>query len=176
MRTLICLVAVVCVPGTAVAQARARAAREAAEALVERFGAKAGRGVPELAGQIERVAAKHGDEAILVIRRAGPEAAALVEAAGTDGAKALRVLSVHGEQAATRVLARPTAMKQFLQHGDEAAAGEGVVKPVGGGFFTLLNVVLIVAGVLLLAVIGLAYKHGPPKAGTIEALRSWFKK
>ena len=38
----------------------------------------------------------------------------------TDGAKAVRVLAVHGEQGASRVLSQPTAMKQFLTYGDEA--------------------------------------------------------
>ena len=89
--------------------------------LFERFGAKAGRSVPELTARIEGMAARYGDEAILAMRKGGPAAFGLVEAAGADGAKAIRVLAIHGEQGATRVLSRPVAMKQFLQYGDEAA-------------------------------------------------------
>jgi hypothetical protein len=50
------------------------------------------------------------------------------------------------------------------------------VKPVVGGVFTLLNIALGVIGIVLLAVIGLAYKHGPPKAESVKALFSLFKK
>lgn len=258
------------------AQGRARAAREAAEVLFERFGAKAGRSVPELTARIEGLAARYGDETILAVRKGGPSALGLVEAAGVDGAKAVRVLAVHGEQGASRVLSRPTAMKQFLQHGDEAAnvlvrhpgvaepllekggaqavkalgsidprngrrlamlmegemanagrhpellgvvakhgdgavnflwqnkgtlaggaalaafladpepflsgtrdiasvAGETVVKPVVGGVTTLVSVALGVVGVLLLAVIGLAYKHGLPKAESVKTVVSLLK-
>lgn len=272
------LVAVVCLFNTPAAQAQAktRAAREAAELLMERFGAKVGRSVPELTARIEGLAARYGDEAIVAMRKGGPSAFGLVEAAGVDGAKAVRVLAVHGEQGATRVLSRPTAMKQFLQHGDEAAnvlvrhpgvaepllekggaqavkalgsidprngrrlamlmegemanagrhpellgvvakhgdgavnflwqnkgtlaggaalaafladpepflsgtrdiasvAGETVVKPVVGGVFTLLNIALGVVGVLLLAIVGLAYKHGLPKAESVKTIVSLWK-
>ncbi|HYH66519.1 MAG TPA: hypothetical protein VD866_17630 [Urbifossiella sp.] len=120
--------------GEARAQGRVKAATEAAEFLIGRFGAKAGRTVPELAGQIERVAARYGDDAVRAIRNGGPGAAGLVEAAGPDGAKALRVLAAHGEHGATRVLSRPAAMKQFLQHGDDAAVAlvrhPGIAEPL----------------------------------------------
>ena len=113
---------------------RSQAAKEAAEALIARFGAKAGRSVPALARWIEGLAARYGDEAIVAVRRGGPEAVGLVEAAGADGPKALRVLARHGEQGAARVLSRPTAMKQFLRYGDEAAAvlvkHPGVAEPL----------------------------------------------
>jgi hypothetical protein len=273
----IALVACLLWSSTAHAQLRAKAAREAAEALFEKFGAKAGRSVPELTARIEGVAARYGDEAILAMRKGGPSAVSLVEAAGADGAKALRVLAVHGEQGAARVLSRPSAMNQFLKYGDEAAtvlvrhpgvaeplverggaqavkalstlgpqsgrrlamllegelanaahhpalleliskrgeaavsfiwankgtlaagsalavflsdpepflngtrdiaaiAGESVVKPVVGGVFTMVNISLVVIAVVLLAVIGLAYKHGPPKAESVKAMLSLFKK
>jgi hypothetical protein len=272
------LVVLACLLNTTAAQAqgRARAAREAAEVLFERFGAKAGRNVPELTARIEGLAARYGDETILAVRKGGPSALGLVEAAGADGAKAVRVLAAHGEQGATRVLSRPAAMKQFLQHGDEAAnvlvrhpgvaepllekggaqavkalgsidprngrrlamlmegemanagrhpellgvvakhgdgavnflwqnkgplaggaalaafladpepflsgtrdiasvAGETVVKPVVGGVTTLVSVALGVVGLLLLAVVGLAYKHGLPKAESVNTVVSLLK-
>lgn len=273
--TLVAVACMTCTP-PAQAQVKARAAREAAELLFERFGAKVGRSVPELAARIEGLAARYGDEAIVAMRKGGPSAFGLVEAAGADGAKAVRVLAVHGEQGASRVLSRPTAMKQFLQHGDEAAnvlvrhpgvaepllekggaqavkalgsidprngrrlamlmegemanagrhpellgvvakhgdgavnflwqnkgtlaggaalaafladpepflsgtrdiasvAGETVVKPVVGGVFTLLNIAIGVVGVLLLAVVGLAYKHGLPKAESVKTIVSLWK-
>ena len=78
-------------------------------------------GVGPLAEKIESYAAKYGDETLLAVRRAGPEAFALVDAAGVDGAKAVRVLARHGEEGATWVLKRPKAMSQMLRYGDEAA-------------------------------------------------------
>ena len=108
-------------PTAAHAQVKAKAAREAAEMLFERFGVKVGRSVPELTARIEGMAARYGDEAIVAMRKGGPSAFGLVEAAGADGAKAVRVLVAHGEQGASRVLSRPTAMKQYLRFGDDAA-------------------------------------------------------
>ncbi|AWM40135.1 hypothetical protein GobsT_14340 [Gemmata obscuriglobus] len=127
------LIALALVPGTGLAQGRAKAIQEVAELLVAR-GGTAGRSVPHLAGRIEALAARHGDEALVALRRGGPEGVALVEAAGPNGAKALRVLAAHGEEGAARVLSRPTSMKQFLQHGDEAASvlvrHPGVAEPL----------------------------------------------
>jgi hypothetical protein len=276
MKTIIMVVALVlCLLYTPAVQAQGKAklAKEVAEGLFERFGAKVGRSVPELTARIEGLAARYGDEAILAARKGGPSAVGLMEAAGADGAKAVRVLSIYGEQGASRVLSRPTAMKQFLQHGEEAAGvlvkhpgvaeslverggmqavkalstvgpqngrrlamlmegelanaahhpallevvakhgdtavnflwqnkatlaggaalaaflanpepflngasvlGENVVKPVTGGIFNLLNTALIGIGVLLLAVVGLMYKHGPPKAEHVKFLFSLLKK
>ena len=133
-RVILAVAVVALTAGEGRAQARARAAREAAEWLIGRFGSKAGRSVPELAGRIERVALAHGDDAVRAIRKGGPAAVGLVEAAGADGAKALRVLGVHGELGASRVLSRPAAMKQFLRHGEEAATAlvrhPGVAEPL----------------------------------------------
>src|SRR5471032_1010048 len=70
---------------------RTRAAMETAESLLARFGAKAGRSLSVLAKKIETLAARYGDEAIIAVRKGGPEAVGLVEAAGGNGAKALRV-------------------------------------------------------------------------------------
>jgi hypothetical protein len=276
MKTIIMVLALVlCLlyTPTVQAQGKAKLAKEVAEGLFERFGAKVGRSVPELTARIEGLAARYGDEAILAARKGGPSAIGLMEAAGADGAKAVRVLSIYGEQGASRVLSRPTAMKQFLQHGEEAAGvlvkhpgvaeslverggmqavkalstvgpqngrrlamlmegelanaahhpallevvakhgdtavnflwqnkatlaggaalaaflanpepflngasvlGENVVKPVTGGIFNLLNTALIGIGVLLLAVVGLMYKHGPPKAEHVKFLFSLLKK
>ena len=267
----------VCLLGASAANAqlKAKAAREAAEALIERFGSRAGRSVPVLTGRIEGLVAKHGDEALLAVKKGGPSACGLIDAAGPDGAKAVRVLVAHGEQGASRVLSRPAAMKQYLQHGDQAAsvlvrhpgvaepliergraqavralgavtpqngrrlamlmegelsqaarhpellgvvakhgdgeveylfrnkavlaggaaltaflaepeafldgtltefAGEAVVKPVVGGVFTLLYLALGTLGVLLVVVVGLAYRHGPPSAESVKTVVSLLKK
>jgi hypothetical protein len=270
------LACLLCVP-QARADLRTRAAAEAAEALIARFGAKAGRSVPAPTRRIEGLAARHGDEAVVAVRKVGPSAFGLVEAAGADGAKAVRVMAVHGERGAARVLARPAAMKQFLRYGDEAAvalvkhpgvaeklverggmpavkalgavnpqngrrlammlegdlakagrhaellgvvarhgdraadfiwrnkavlaggaaltaflahpeafingtrditavAAESVVKPAVGGFFTLLNLVVGLLGVLIVAAAVLAYKHGLPSLATLKAIVGVLRK
>jgi hypothetical protein len=256
------------------AQTKVKLAREVAEVIFERFGARVARSVPELTARIETLVARHGEEALLAARRGGPTAISLMEA---EGSKAVRILAVYGEQGASRVLSRPTAMTQFVKYGDEAAGvlvrhpgvaeplierggiqaikalgtlgpqsgrrltmmmenelanvahhpalldvvakhgetaveflwknkgtlaggaalatfladpepflngtrdiasvlGENVIKPVASGIFTLLNIALAGIGVLLLAVIGLVYKHGPPKAEHIKLLLPLFKK
>jgi hypothetical protein len=130
----VALVAIMLAAPDARAQGRARAAAEAAEFLIARFGASAGRSASALARRIEGLAARYGEEAIIAARKGGPAAVGLVEAAGPDGARAVRVLLQHGEKGAARVLSRPTAMKQYLRFGDEAAAvlvkHPGVAEPL----------------------------------------------
>jgi hypothetical protein len=69
------LVVLLAVNRPASAQGRATAAWEAAEKLFGRFGAKAGKGIPELTARIEGVAARYGDDAIKAVRNGGPSAA-----------------------------------------------------------------------------------------------------
>jgi hypothetical protein len=127
------LVVLILFPGGAAAQ-RAKLAREAAEMFAARGGSAAAKEVTHLASRIESIAARHGDDAILALRKGGPEAVHLVEAAGEHGGKAIRCLAAHGEAGAARVLSRPTAMKQFLAHGDDAAVAlvkhPGVAEPL----------------------------------------------
>ena len=105
------------------ADVKSKAAQEAAEYVMQRFGGQAVKeGVGPLARKIESYAARYGDDTLLAVRKTGPEAFALVDAAGTDGAKAMAVLARHGEEGATWVLKRPQGMAQFLRYGDQAAA------------------------------------------------------
>ncbi len=133
MRWCLVLGLMVIVP-SAHADVRTRAAAEAAEMLMARFGAKAGKSLPALTRQIEGLAARYGEEAILAVRKAGPTAFGLIEAAGVDGAKAVRVLARYGEEGAARIVSRPTAMQQVLRFGDDAAAvlvrHPGVAEPL----------------------------------------------
>lgn len=105
------------------ADTRSTLAREAAEAVVARFGGRAAsKGVPALAARIETCAARYGDDTYLAVRQVGPKALDLAERAGVNGTKVTRVLATHGTAAETAVLARPKAMAQFLQYGDEAGS------------------------------------------------------
>jgi hypothetical protein len=117
-----CVLAVL-VAGPARADLRSTLAREAAEAVVARFGAKAAQGgVSTLARRIESYAVSHGDEVFKAVRRVGPGAFGMIDSAGVNGARAVRVLAEHGEAGAVAVLRRPAAMRAYLAHGEQAAA------------------------------------------------------
>src|SRR5947209_1416855 len=107
----------------ALADAKSRAASEAAEYVLQRFGRQAVReGTEALARKIETAAARHGDEVVEAVRKVGPRALPLVEEAGAHGRQAAQVLARHGEPGAAWVVSRPGAMKLAAQHGEEAAA------------------------------------------------------
>ena len=103
----------------------------------------------------------------------------------------LGVVAKHGDSAVNFLwqnkgkLAGGAALTAFLLNPEPflngtrdiaTVAGDAVVKPVVGGVFDLLTVALGVLGVLLLAIIGLAYKHGLPKAENVVGLLSAIKK
>jgi len=110
-------------PELVLAQGRGQAARAAADFLIERFGPQAAReGVEVLARRIESLAVKHGDEVFMAVRKVGPRFFEVVEAAGANSAKAVRIMAEHGEPGVAWVLTRPNAMKLLSLHGEEAAA------------------------------------------------------
>jgi hypothetical protein len=124
------LVLALCRPEPAAAQGRVQAARAAAEFLIERFGPQAARqGVAALARRIETMAATHGDQVFIAIRKVGPRFFEVVEAAGANGTKAVRLMATHGEPGVAWVVSRPTAMKLLAMHGEEAVAGVLVKHP-----------------------------------------------
>jgi len=124
----------------ALADAKSKAAQEAAEYVVQRFGRKAvTEGTEVLARRIETYAAAHGDEFLMAVRRVGPRAFELTEAAGANSRMAVRVMAQHGEEGVAAVLSRPKGMALLVQHGDPAAAalvrhpgiGEPVIEKLG---------------------------------------------
>ena len=128
-------IASVCLGNEAVrADAKTKAIRETAEAVMARFGVRAGRSLPALAEKIESLAARYGDEALVAIRRVGPEAFTVIEEAGVNAPRAVRLLAKYGEEGATCVLRRPRAMRQFVRYGEEAASvlvkHPGVAEPL----------------------------------------------
>jgi hypothetical protein len=122
------------------ADAKSKAAQEAAEYVLQRFGRQAAKeGVETLARKIESYAARHGEEFYQAVRRCGPQAFHLVEEAGEHAPQAVRLLSRYGEEGAVWVVARPKAMSLVAQHGEAAAAalvkhpavGEKVIEELG---------------------------------------------
>lgn len=106
--------------GSLRADPRRKAIQELAETLAK-SGRPAGRNVPALTRQIETLAARHGDEALVALSKVGPKTFGLVEAAGPEAAQAIKVLARHGEAGATRVLTRPAALSAYRRFGDRAA-------------------------------------------------------
>jgi hypothetical protein len=129
---LMTFVAIVLVGSCSTAQAdfRTKAAREAAEYVMKKFGRTAVReGTETLAERIAAGAARHGDDLITAVRKVGPKALSLADEAGEQAPAALRLLSRHGEDAAVWVLRRPGGMKLLSRYGDDAA--EALVKHKG---------------------------------------------
>jgi hypothetical protein len=120
----LCLLA----PGRAPAQV-GKAAREAAEFLLGKFGRQAGReGAEALAGKLAAAAARHGDEVFAAARKAGPAALALADDAGENAPRVLRLLGRHGDDA-VRALRQPRGMALLGRYGDEA--GEALIRHPG---------------------------------------------
>ena len=104
------------------ADLRSKAAREAAEYVLKKFGVTAVReGTETLAERIAVAAARHGDDAIAAVRKVGPKALSLADDAGEQAPKVLRLLSKHGEDAAVWVVRRPGGMELLSRFGDDAA-------------------------------------------------------
>ncbi len=124
------LVALAAAPGAVRADIRSKAAREAAEYVLKKFGRTAVReGTETLAERIAAKAARHGDDVFAAVRKVGPKALSLADEAGEQAPAALRLLSRHGDDATVWVLRRPGGMKLFARYGDDAA--EALVKHKG---------------------------------------------
>lgn len=103
-----------------------KAATEAAEYVIKTFGKEAAdQGVKNLAEQAERLAVKHGDEALTAFRKAEPQAIKLIDDAGEQAPQAVKLLSKYGDEAAW-VVAKPERLAKVTQYGDDAA--EALIK------------------------------------------------
>ncbi len=119
---LLVVVVLLAASGAARADAKSKAALAVAEELTARFGSKAGKSLPALAEKIESYVARYGEDALVAIRRVGPEAFALVDEAGVNGPRAIRILATYGEEGATNILRRPKALAHFTRYGEDAGA------------------------------------------------------
>ncbi len=123
----------------AFADGKTKAAQEAAEFVLRKFGREAAKdGASALARRIERAALVHGDDVLKAVRLAGPRGLHLIEEAGTHSKQVARLLAIHGEHGAVYVASRPKAMQLVLRHGEEAAAAlvksRGVALPAVESF------------------------------------------
>lgn len=166
---------VLMIPATANAQGIVgKAARETAEFLMGKFGRQvATEGAEKLAGRIATAAARHGDEVVTAVRRAGPQALKLVDDAGANAPQVIRLLSRYGDDAA-RLLSQPKAAFLVSRFGDDAAAvilkHEGIAEPLvekfGSSAVSALGKVGARGGQRL-AIMGEAGEIGPEMMGVI---------
>ena len=118
----------------ALGQVRSKAAREAAEYVLERFGVEAGEETVEtLSHKIGQYGVTYGEEAIEAIRRTGPRSFQLIDNAGANAPAVVQLLNRYGNDAVW-VASKPRNLAIFVRHGDVAAEAmikhPGVVVPV----------------------------------------------
>lgn len=107
--------------GTLSAGVMTKAASEAAEYVMKTFGKEAAdQGVKKLSTEAERLAVKHGDEALTAFRKVGPKAITLIDDAGEQGPEAVKLLAKYGDEAAW-VAAKPERLARVSKLGDEGA-------------------------------------------------------
>lgn len=109
-------------------QGKAKVARQTAEYVMRKFGKEAAEvGVETLTRRIEVLIAKHGDEALVAVKKIGPRALTLADEAGVHGAESLsiKLMAKQGGDAVW-VVAKPNRLAIFVKYGDDAA--EAMIK------------------------------------------------
>jgi hypothetical protein len=97
------------------------AIRELTEAVFRRAGRRAGTAeVAGMAGKIESLVARHGDEAVSAIRRVGPEAVEIAARSGNHGKDVVKLMARHGDESIW-IISHPDRFALFLRYGDDAA-------------------------------------------------------
>ena len=146
-----------------------KAAREAAEFLMKKFGGKvAQEGAEALAGRIASAAARHGDDVIAAVRKVGPKTLGLADEAGENAPRLLRLLARHGDDA-VRVVSHPQGMALLSRYGDDVAEvlikHRGIAEPVLASLGT--------PAVRAMEAVGTQADAGPPswpKGGELASL------
>lgn len=117
---------VVLSPGDSLAQGKSALAREAAESVIGRFGKEAAKESLEgMTRKIESLALKHGDEAVVAVKKVGPRTFRLIEESGEYGAESVKLMARYGDDAVW-IVARKNRLAIFVKYGD--TAGEAMMK------------------------------------------------
>lgn len=111
------------------AGAKSKAAQEAAEYVMRKFGKQAAQeGAEKLAARIESLAAKYGDNVARAARKGGPRALRAIEKSGQYGSQAAELLARRGDEALW-IVENPQRLKLLASYGDDAA--EAMLKHKG---------------------------------------------
>ena len=103
------------------AQGKAKLAKETAEYVLGKFGKEAGQeSVETLTRKIETLAVKHGDDALIAVKKVGPRSFHLVEEAGEHGVQSVKLMAKYGDDAVW-VVAKQNRLAIFVKYGDDAA-------------------------------------------------------
>src|SRR5689334_8767276 len=96
---------------------KTKAAQEAAEYVIGKFGKEAAeQGAETLATKLETLAVKNGDEVIEAARKIGPRAVVAVEEAGEQGSKIASLLAREGDKALW-IAENPQRVKLLAEYG-----------------------------------------------------------
>lgn len=117
---LICLAALG-QPAAAYAGITSKAAREAAELVLRKFGKEAEeQGLQTLTQKIESLGLRYGDEAVAAVEKVGPRAFRYVDEAGENGLQSVKLLARYGDDAVW-VVSKPNRLALCAKYGDDAA-------------------------------------------------------
>jgi hypothetical protein len=115
----VCLVSVQ--PAPCPAGITGKAAKEAAEFVIRKFGKEAEeQGLQTLTRKIEALSLKYGDEAATAVKKVGPRALRCIEEAGENGLQSVRLLARYGDDAVW-VAGNKGRLALYARYGDEAA-------------------------------------------------------
>src|SRR5712691_6626744 len=98
---------------------RSKVTRESAEYIISKFGKEVGKETVEaLTEKLASISARHGEEALIALRKVGPRGLQIMTDAGEHAADAVKLMAKFGDEAAG-VLSRPKGMAYVLKYGDE---------------------------------------------------------
>lgn len=97
------------------------ALREAAEAIVRKFGpGTAGGSAKQVAETLGKTIAKHGEESLPLLRSAGHKGVVALEEAGAKAPEVIKLFAKRGDEAVW-IISEKGKLAIFLKHGDTAA-------------------------------------------------------
>lgn len=97
--------------------------------IFKKFGAGAGgRTAADIAIAADKVIAKHGEEAIPLLKSAGHNGFEALESAGTNAPEVIKLFAKRGDESLW-VISKPNRLAIFIKHGDTAA--EAMIKHPG---------------------------------------------
>lgn len=117
---LICLVALG-PPAACYAGVTSKAAQEAAEFVLRKFGKEAEeQGLRKLTTKVESLSLRYGDDAVTAVKKVGPRTFRYVDEAGENGLQSVQLLARYGDEAVW-VVSKPNRLALCAKYGDDAA-------------------------------------------------------
>jgi len=115
------ILAALLVPDLGTAGPAAKTLRETAEFIIGKFGkGAAGQTVEEVAEATAKAVAKHGDEALPLLRNSGHAGFTALKEAGEKAPDVIKLYARKGDEAIW-VISEPKKLAIFIKHGDSAA-------------------------------------------------------